>query len=249
MPKGFEKPGKVLRLKKSLYGLPESGKNWYDEITSSFLDFGLKPCTGSSCVFYKDGLIVLLYVDDILLASNSARELDEFENFLGKRYHVKAGRLNDFLGIKIKETEQGLFISQQDFIQAKLEEYQLEDANGKWTPCDKSNGQEYSETPDPVMSRNLLWTNITRPDIAYAVSEAFAGELDGKRILRYLKQTLDYGIMYKYDVPVVLSAYCDSDWAGDLVTNKSRTGFVYMINDSPVAWLSKKQGVIALASY
>ena len=71
-----------------------------------------------------------------------------------------------------------------------------------------------------------------------------------KRILRYLKGTQDTGLIFRGNnsKEFTIEAYSDADWAGDTTDRKSTTGFVIMINDSVVSWLSKKQSTIALST-
>jgi hypothetical protein len=247
MPRGYEIPGKVLRLKKALYGLPDSGKNWYEEISGSLIEHGLKQST-NPCVFYNDSIILLLYVDDMLVTSRRDSDIEDLISFLSGKYQIKSGPLNDFLGIQITHTKEGLFASQRKFVEDKLREYQLDHMNGKWTPIERQESLDYKDQADPVLNGTLLWAAITRPDISYAVSKASSGEADGKRILRYLKQTAEYGILFKYDDSITLSAYSDSDWASDPNTRKSRTGYVYLVGSTPISWFSKRQTVIALSS-
>jgi hypothetical protein len=69
-----------------------------------------------------------------------------------------------------------------------------------------------------------------------------------KRILRYLKGTLDFGLMYSFPNDFNLVGYCDSDWAGDLDDRKSTTGFVFFMGNTAFAWSSKKQPIVTLST-
>lgn len=98
----------------------------------------------------------------------------------------------------------------------------------------------------------------TRPDIAGAlgVVNQFASNPNEthwkavKRILRYLKGTLDYGICFcgNKDMEIKLSGFVDADWAGDVETRKSQSGYVFQLCGGPVSWVSKKQAVVALST-
>ncbi|XP_074322800.1 secreted RxLR effector protein 161-like [Apium graveolens] len=69
-----------------------------------------------------------------------------------------------------------------------------------------------------------------------------------KRILRYLKGTMDCGLLYHYLNEFKLVGYCDSDWAGDIDDRKSTTRYVFFIGDTSFSWISKKQTIVTLST-
>ncbi|KAG5898489.1 hypothetical protein JTB14_015493 [Gonioctena quinquepunctata] len=100
---------------------------------------------------------------------------------------------------------------------------------------------------------------ISRPDLAFAVSyvSQFMNNYSSqhwtavKKILRYLQGTKSFGIIYgrcEEFNGIDLCGYTDADYAGDVTTRKSRTGYVFMINGSPVTWCSQRQQVVALST-
>jgi len=70
---------------------------------------------------------------------------------------------------------------------------------------------------------------------------------DLKRTLRYLKESVDKGILYGSNNALVLKAFSDADYAGDLTDRKSTTGYVILLGDSPIAWCSKKQKIVSVS--
>ena len=107
----------------------------------------------------------------------------------------------------------------------------------------------------------LQYLTFTRPDIAYSVNTVcqFLHNpteehlLAAKRILRYVKGTIDHGILFQRQAEssassLSLHAYCDADWAGDPNDRKSTTGFVILLNQSPISWCSKKQNAVSRSS-
>jgi len=72
--------------------------------------------------------------------------------------------------------------------------------------------------------------------------------LAAKRILRYLKGTIDFGVFYKKGSNNILKGYTDSDFAGDLDGGKSTSGYVFMMGDGAVAWSSRKQPIVTLST-
>lgn len=104
---------------------------------------------------------------------------------------------------------------------------------------------------------SLLYTaTYTRPDIAFAVAkagQAFTAPTErdwkaAKRILRYLKGTMDYSLVYKSQDKPQLIGYSDADWAGDRCDRKSISGFVFTYGNSIISWASKKQQCVSLSS-
>ena len=101
----------------------------------------------------------------------------------------------------------------------------------------------------------IYLANATRPDIAFTASvlSRFCSNpghehwLIAKRVLRYLKLTSHYGILYNKDETNLL-AYTDSDWAGDIDDRKSCSGNLLMLSQGPISWKSKKQMSISLST-
>jgi len=99
----------------------------------------------------------------------------------------------------------------------------------------------------------LYIANATRPDLSQAVNRmaSYCNEPRSvhwqmmKRILRYLKGTINLGIMYQRDINPELIAYSDSDYVGDIDTRQSTSGYVSLKNGAPIAWKSKKQEIAA----
>ena len=106
---------------------------------------------------------------------------------------------------------------------------------------------------DPALFRSLIgslrYLSITRPDIVYSVGllskymekPKESHWLAVKRILRYIKGTMDFGLLYSYNNDATLYGYSDSDWGGDQVERKSTTRYVF-------TWMSKKQSIVALST-
>ena len=101
-----------------------------------------------------------------------------------------------------------------------------------------------------------MYLTSTRPDIMFVVSLlsrylAHPTEIHLqaiKRVLRYIKGTLTYGIFYKQGVNKELLAYTDSDYAGDLEDRKSTSGLSFFLSSGAVSWSSKKQPVVTLST-
>ena len=101
-----------------------------------------------------------------------------------------------------------------------------------------------------------MYLTTTRPDIMFVVS-LLSRYMDhptelhfevAKRVLRYLKGTCDFGILYSKRGEDKLIAYTNSDYAGDLNDRKSTSGYVFMLNSGAVSWSSKKQPIVILST-
>ena len=102
----------------------------------------------------------------------------------------------------------------------------------------------------------LMYLTVTRSDLMFVVcliSRYMADPkeehmLIAKRVLRYLKGTLDVGVYYKWSKDVNLLGYTDSDYARDIDDRKSTSGYVFFLNGAAICWSSRKQGIVTLSS-
>lgn len=103
---------------------------------------------------------------------------------------------------------------------------------------------------------SLIYLTITRPDIVYSVGvisqfmdQPCIGHLvAAKRVLRYVKGTINFGLMYKEKLPSELYGFVDADWAGDINDRRSTTGYCFSIGSAVISWCSKKQTSLALST-
>ena len=104
---------------------------------------------------------------------------------------------------------------------------------------------------------SLRYLTCTRPDILFVVgviSQFMEAPTSthmkaAKRILRYLKGTIDYGLLYSSSINFKLVGFNDSDFTRDIDDRKSTTGFVFFMGDCAVTWSSKKQSIVTLSTY
>ena len=127
-------------------------------------------------------------------------------------------------------------------------------------PNVKMCAHEGKDLEDATMYRqlvgSLIYLTLTRPDISYAVGVMSRYMQNPKkphleavrRILRYVKGTLGYGIMYKTGRDCKLVGYCDADYAGDHDTRRSTTGYVFMLGSGAISWCSKRQPTVSLST-
>eukprot|EP00171_Calliarthron_tuberculosum_P022843 IDg22843t1 len=247
VPAGFKdptQPNVVCKLQKALYGLKQAPRQWYAKINKFLLeDLNFTCCPHEPCLYYKhDGksiAMLVLYVDDLLIAGDNRSQLDSIKLEFSRRFKMKnLGVASEFLGIKISRnrSDRTLHLSQAEYANTVLERFGMQDSKPIHTPMEPSalkstnRAHESTELAGEVPYRqaigSLMYLMIsTRPDIAYAV-----------------------GIMYGNLTPTSSIGYSDSDWAGCVETRKSTEGFVFLLSGGAVSWRSKKQTVVATSS-
>jgi len=273
-PEGYEVPGKehlVCKLNRALYGLKQSGRAWFDEVAPALIEFNFEMCESDHSIFVhtnSKGLktYIALFVDDFLISSEDNDDLVEIKRRLSEKYEMKdMGIARKFLGIQIEYGDDGsIKIHQEDYICDILARHGMLECNPVSTPLDTSvklvNATESEQLADQkeyqtVVGELMFAAIATRPDIMCAVgqlsqfnSKPSSKHLHAaKRVLRYLKGTTTLGIMYGKP-PMRLNAFSDADWAGDVNTRKSTTGYVVMLNNGAIAWRSKRQVTVALST-
>ncbi|KAM1466444.1 hypothetical protein ACFX2I_031643 [Malus domestica] len=269
-PQGFVNqvhPEYVCKLHKSLYGLKQAPRAWNDRFTKFLFTLGFQSSYADSSLFIKhDGtsiVVLLLYVDDIILTGDSDEGVHSVIQQLTTEFDMKdLGLLRYFLGLEIEYHSQGLFVHQSKYVKDLLHKTAMSDCKYCVTPSYPNHKLlKHSSPPykDPTTYRSIVgalqYLTFTRPDIAYSVNQVcqfMQAPLEShfvavKRILRYLKGTLGWGICFRYG-SLDLKAYTDADWAGDPNNRRSTTGFVIFLGQNPISWSSKKQHTVSRSS-
>ena len=270
-PEGYIRKGeeqKVYQLKKALYGLKQAPRAWYSRLEDYFAGEGFEKCSYEHTLFMKkEGgrfLVVSLYVDDLIFTGNDLKLCAEFKASMQSEFDMTdLGRMKYFLGVEIHQTEAGIFLCQGKYASEILARFGMGSCNAVNNPMvpgtklsSQEKGEEIDRTEYKQLIGSLIYITTTRPDIMYAVSflsRFMATPKEGhllaaKRILRYLKGTMNFGIFYKRSSDNTLKGYTDSDFAGDLDGGKSTSGYVFMMGDGAVAWSSKKQPIVTLST-
>jgi hypothetical protein len=269
-PPGYvhpDHPNLVCKLHKSLYGLKQAPRAWFESFTSQLLHLGFTASSADSSLFiFHDKHIIaylLLYVDDIVITSNTPSYLDHLIQSLSSVFELKdLGPLSYFLGLQIHRTSQALYLSQTKYATDLLHKHHMFDTKPAKTPCIPNTRLTLTEgTPlqEPHSYRSLVgalhYLTFTRPDLSFAVhqvcqfmhSPTTTHLTAAKRILRYLRGTLHHGIAFTPG-PMTLSAFTDADWAGDPSDRKSTSGFLVYLGSNPITWSAKKQPTVSRSS-
>lgn len=223
----------------------------------------------------QESIYLLVYVDDILLISSSKPLISSVKQSLMSAFDVRdLGDATTFLGINIirDRRSKSIRLIQQRLIGDTISKFGLADAKPASVPMSssvklsKEEGAPLNKQAFPygqlVGTLNYLAV-CTRPDIAYAVgalsrylhSPTTVHGQAARTVGRYLKGTADFGISYGSSSTsssngsnIKLEGYCDSDYAGDLDTRRSTTGYVFTLNGGPISWQSKRQPTVAVST-
>ena len=273
-PTGFVSKGQeglVCRLKRSLYGLKQASRSWNSKFNEFITKYGLKPSVADPCVYSlnSDGVIIIMaiWVDDGLVCSNHRSKLDDIVQFLSKQFEMTSGPAGCFVGIQIvRDREKKIIhLHQEAYIKRVLTKFQMEDCNPRSVPADphsrlskrvSTTEEEYSCPFREAVGSIMYAMTCTRPDIAFSIGQVaqFCSSPSRshweavKRILGYLKGTQDHGVSYGSSDDFRLTAYSDSDFAGNTDDRRSISGTVLILNGGPVAWASRKQKCTSLST-
>jgi hypothetical protein len=270
-PEGFidaTKPNHVCKLSKSLYGLRQAPRAWFDKLKTTLLNWKFKNSRAdTSLFFYKTGkliMLVLVYVDDIIITGNDVKALQNFTQRLNKEFASKdLGELHYFLGIEAVRDTTGIYLSQSKYIEDLLTRNKMTNCKPCATPMAAGklvSAYDGTDMSNPTTYRStvgaLQYLTHTRPDISFAVnylSQFLQKPTDihwnsVKRILRYLRGTTNHGLHIRYSERLELHGYSDADWASSPDDRRSIGGYCVYLGDVLVAWSSKKQGAVARSS-
>jgi hypothetical protein len=245
LPQGYIVKGenKVCKLTKSLYGVKQASRQWFAKFSSTLINHGFLQSKSDYSLFTRSQgtifIALLVYVDDIVQASNDADVITQLISFLNNQFKLKdLGDLKFFLGLEVARTSKGISLCQRKYTLEILEDTGLLAAKPSKFPMKSnlklstSNGDLHA---DPASYRRLvgrlLYFTITRPNISYSVqilSQFIANtrqpHMDAAtRVLRYLKSSPGQGFFYSSSSVSHLKAFCDSDWADCLDTRRSIT--------------------------
>lgn len=267
-PQGYEDGTEnVCRLLKSLYGLKQASRCWNHKFTKFLQSFDLKATTSDTCVFVSQNdnrkIVLGIFIDDGIIAATDERDISNLIEHLTKHFEIRVLDAKYFIGLEIDQKLDGsIHVSQRAYAKKVLSKFRMIDCHAVSTPAetvivqDKMDGKTI-DYPYREAVGSLMYLAIgTRPDIAYAVGRA-SRHLNNpsqsdvnsvKRIFKYLRGTIELGIIYKSKSKFDLNCYSDSDYGGDPETRRSTTGFVLNLGSSAISWSSQLQSCVALSS-
>ena len=255
----------------------QGSRCWNVMLSSTLKALGFQQLTADQCIYCKkDGKtisIIAVYVDDLLLFYDDKTDRDKIVKQLQNKFKVKdLGEATHCLGMRItRDRKEGeLWIDQENYINKILSRFNMEDCKSVLTPMDpnqklskemesKSAEEKEQMANVPYMEAigSILYVSqVSRPDISYAVN--FLSRFSKnpgkahwsavKRLLRCLKGTTNLKLQYRKGANSSLVGFCDADWGNDINDRHSVSGYVFVMQGSPISWGSKRQATVALST-
>ena len=274
-PAGIEHDqGRVLKLKKSIYGLKQAGRIWNMKIDASLKRLGYTRSKSDHCVYFKEVgdecYYIGLYVDDLMMIGPNADHINQLLDGLEEEYGVKRlGNAKYILGIQILRSSDGsIKLSQRRYLKEVLARFDLSNCRALDAPMspsspllttrhDKLKGTTIDQRRYRQLVGSLMYaTTGTRPDLAFVVS--LLGRFSNNPlqphwdaavdVLRYIKGSLDVGLTYKPGTSLQLRGRSDATWISCPDTSRSVNGYHINLAGAAIAWSSKRQRRCAVSS-
>ncbi|BBH04062.1 Toll-Interleukin-Resistance domain family protein [Prunus dulcis] len=278
-PEGFSERGNknmVCRLKKSLYGLKQAPRQWYKKFDSFMHKEGFQKCNADHCCYFKryrsSYIILLLYVDDMLVAGSDMDDIRRLKQQLSKEFDMKdLGPAKKILGMQItRDKHRGILqLSQTEYINRVLQRFNMGDAKPVSTPLASHFHLSKDQSPQTEEERDLMakvpyasaigslmYAMVcTRPDIGHAVgvvsrfmSNPGKAHWEAvKWILRYLQGTSEK-CLYFGKGELKVQGYVDADFGGEVDHRRSTTGYIFTVGNTAVSWMSQLQKIVTLST-
>jgi ribonuclease HI len=279
-PPGYEERGSeyACHLKKALYGLKQAPRAWHSRLHQELIKFDFQVSEADPSLYFRGRknkmVYILVYVDDILIASKEMDDVNEVKKALMATFEARDLReATSYLGIKIERQRESLHLKLShevmitDLIKRYTPCFTMEDCKTRSVPLNpsikltKDEGEVLDRRQYPYcqLVGSLMYLSITtRPDISYAVG-VLARHMakptllhwqTAKGVLKYLAGTATKGIVFgSNDVGSrSVQGYCDADYAGDTDTRRSTTGYVFLLHGGTITWSSKRQQTVAAST-
>jgi hypothetical protein len=203
-------------------------------------------------------------VDDLIFTGDNSKMFRGFKQTMIKEFEIMdIGLMTYYLEVEIKQGEDEILVNQKKFAKEILNKFKMKDCAKVNTPV--KCGVKMSKNDERVKINSTTFKNLVGslrylayicPGILFAVglvnkfieTPTMTHCKALKRILRYIKGTIDFGLFYEYYNSFELVGYSDSDWVGDMDDRKSITSFVFYMRDTTFTWSSKKQPIVTLST-
>jgi hypothetical protein len=259
----------VCKLRKAIYGLKQAPRLWYRHIDEYLQSIGLRQSEYDPNLYLSTerDVLLLLYVDDLLVASQTRGKIDAVKCLLRSKYRMNdLGPARQFLGLEIQRQSTGIILHQARFICTVLRRFDMENCNGVSTPMETGKKLAAAIDDDELADQGVYQSLVgslmylvvgTRPDIAFAVATLSKYNARptvdhlaaAKRLMRYVKRTSSLALFFsRSESGGSLTGFTDSDYAGDSDDRKSTSGYIFLLAGAAISWRAQKQKVVALSS-
>lgn len=248
--------------------MKQASRCWNRKFKYFIQVFGFIACKSDPCVFVSNKnnvmTILAIHVDDGLVVSDDEGYIKSVIKHLQEHFEIKTMNVGCFLGLQIERKKDGsIFVHQTAYAQKVLSKFNMNDSSSVLVPSDPNQSIYQFEDSEPSvypyreLIGSLMYLAVaTRPDIAYAFGivsryhekPTIVHEKAAKRILRYIKGTINYGIFFPSINNRKLIGFSDADYAGDMETRRSTSGFVFMYDHSIISWSSERQKSVSLST-
>lgn len=265
MPPGYRRPGRVLKLKKALYGLRCSPLLWQRTLSEKLKSLSFNQIPQEPCIFVRGTIVIFFYVDDIVVAfrKHQRQEALGVMNQIKASYELSGGeQLQWFLGIEVlrNRRDRKIWLAQTAYIDkvAQL----ATPIRPAATPMTRDELYKYTGTATEKSIRlyqrkigSLLYIAVmTRPDIAFAVSKLSRFMTNpgpdhhkaADRVIHYLVQTKDYGLQLGGDDTLVVAS--DASFADDPSDRKSSQAYAMKLFGGLIGWRANKQTTVTTST-
>jgi hypothetical protein len=279
-PPGFESkehPTKVCRLRKTLYGLKQSGRRWYQKLVEILVDrIGLTQCDVDQAVFFSQSAtdeltVVVVHVDDCTLAASSMDLIKELKDKIRTYVEVTdLGELHWLFGIEVTRNRDSgtLSLSQKAYLDSIIRRFNFEELKPVSNPMEPSTKLHSGQSPSTGAEHtamhhvpyreavgSLMYASLgTRPDISYAVTtvsrfSSNPGQAHWDAVRRIYHYLLGTkDLKLTYGgMEKVLTGYADAD--GSMGEDRRAvSGYTFLIDGGAVSWSSKRQDIVSLST-
>lgn len=264
----------VCKLNKALYGLKQAARCWFQVFEQVLKERNFQNSSVDRCIYILNNgtvsknVYLVLYVDDVVIACGDISILNEIKCYLMKRFQMTdLQQIKLFLGIKVTRHNNIITLDQSSYIKLILNKFNMQDCKPISTPLETKVNYEALQSEDTYnapcknLVGNLMYLMLcTRPDLSTCVNilSRYTNKNNKelwkclKRVLRYLKGTINLKLTYRKssDYDNILSGYVDSDWGGsDNSDRKSTTGYLFkLFEQCTITWNTKRQASVAASS-
>jgi transposase InsO family protein len=267
----------VIRLQRTIYGLKQSSRKWYEKLTSSLGTLGIYPLRSDHAVYRmirgNDIVIIAIHIDDSTITGNSPKLIDEVQEEIARMFKITMlGPISWLLGMEVTRDrgKRTLTLSQTTYIDSLLRKFNMADCKAISVPLDPTvqlTREQCPTAPEAITEMRdipyreliggIIWpTTATRPDLAFAAC-VLSRFIDNpglphwnaaKRVLQYLKGTRKHALTYgASDATLGLDIFADADGMS-LDNRKAISGYAFILNGAAVSWSSKQQEIVSLST-